>query len=43
MLDAIFIAIAIGFIALCVAYVRGLDALVGPDPTSHEDLEGALS
>jgi hypothetical protein len=41
--DAIFIALAIEFIALCVAYVRGLDKLVGPDPTSCDDVEGASS
>ena len=41
MQDAIFIGIPIGFIALCVAYVRGLDALVGPDPTAYEDANGA--
>jgi hypothetical protein len=39
--DAIFIAIAIGFIALCVAYVRGLDTLVGPDPAMRDDGEAA--
>lgn len=43
MQDAIFIAVGIGFIALSVAYVRGLDALVGPDPTSHQEVEGAKS
>jgi hypothetical protein len=41
--DAIFIAVAIGFIALSAAYVRGLDALVGPDPTSHDEVEGTKS
>ena len=43
MQDAAFIGIAIGFVALCVAYVRGLDALVGPDPTCHDDGKGESS
>ena len=38
MQDAISIGIAIRFIALCVAYVRGLDALVSP--TLHEEERG---
>lgn len=35
MADLVYVAVIVGFFVLCVAYVTGLDRLVGPDP---EDL-----
>ena len=29
--DLIYVAIVVGFFAICVAYVRACDAIVGPD------------
>lgn len=31
MRDVVLLATMLGFIALCIAYVRGCDRLIGPD------------
>lgn len=43
MADAVFVAVALGFFALCVGYVRVLDRLVGrsEDAETGEPLEPA--
>jgi hypothetical protein len=35
MADLVYVVVIVGFFVLCVAYVVGLDHIVGPDP---EDL-----
>ncbi len=30
--DLLFVAIVIGFFAICVAYVKACDHIIGPDP-----------
>ncbi len=36
MSDIIFIAIAVGFFAVCVAYTILCDRIIGPDPVESE-------
>ncbi len=35
--DILFVAITLGFFALCTGYVRLCDKVIGPDP--HDDSE----
>lgn len=37
MVDVAFIMIAAAFVLICVAYVRGLDRMIGPDAPYVED------
>lgn len=37
MRDVVVLAIVAGFFALCVAYVRWCDHIIGPDPDSGRD------
>lgn len=32
--DVVVVVVLVGFVALCVAYVRWCDRLVGPDPVA---------
>jgi hypothetical protein len=34
--DLLFVVITIAFFALCVAYVRLCDRIIGPDPADRE-------
>ena len=39
MYDAIFLATIVAFFALCVAYVRGIDRIIGPDSEFELELD----
>lgn len=36
MRDVVFIAIAVGFFAICIAYIALCDRIIGPDPVEAE-------
>ena len=36
MTDLLFVAIVVGFFAVCVAYVRLCDRIIGPDPVMRD-------
>ena len=42
MYDAIFLLTIFGFFALCVAYIRGCDRIIGPEDEAESDLDADL-
>ncbi|MEQ1873016.1 MAG: hypothetical protein ABL953_04750 [Ilumatobacteraceae bacterium] len=43
MRDVIFIAIAMGFFALCIAYTALCDRIIGPDPADSSSEDAAVT
>ena len=42
MADAIFLLLIVGFFALCVAYIRACDRIIGPDAEFESEELGGL-